>query len=105
VGGRPLHAARLAFKETEVKIQAQGAVLAGTITEPLAAGPHPGIVIIHGSGPGPRIDYGTWVGAYASLGLTVLAYDKRGNGSSTGAYPGERAAPGRPLKPQIGAPA
>jgi hypothetical protein len=37
-GGRPLHAARLAFKETEVKVQAQGAVLAGTITEPLAAG-------------------------------------------------------------------
>ena len=60
------------------------------MTEPLTAGPHPGIVIVHGSGPGPRIDYGIWVGLYASLGLTVLAYDKRGNGASTGIYPGEQ---------------
>jgi len=64
-------------------------VLAGTITEPLTPAPHPGIVIVHGSEPGQRIDYGVWVGFYASLGLSVLAYDKRGNGASTGTYPGE----------------
>jgi dienelactone hydrolase len=88
--GSPIVAGRLPFKETEVQIPTTGgAVLAGTVTEPLTPGPHPGIVIVHGSGPGPRIDYGVWVGLYASLGLTVLAYDKRGNGSSTGKYPGE----------------
>src|SRR5256885_1902883 len=85
-------AGRLLFKETEVQVPADGAVLAGTITEPLTPGPHPGIVIVHGSGPGPRIDYGIWVGLYASLGLTVLAYDKRGNEASTGTYPGEAAS-------------
>ena len=92
VAGSPIVAGRLLFKETEVLIPARDAVLAGTITEPLTPGPHPAIVIVHGSGPGPRIDYGVWVGLYASLGLTVLAYDKRGNGASTGTYPGEFAS-------------
>src|SRR3984893_11959429 len=89
VTGSPVVAGRLLFKETEVQVPAADAILAGTITEPLTPGPHPGIVIVHGSGPGPRIDYGVWVGLYASLGMTVLAYDKRGNGQSTGSYPGE----------------
>ena len=84
VTGATVVGGRLLFKETEVQVPANGAVLAGTITEPLTPGPHPGIVIVHGSGLGPRIDYGIWVGLYASLGLTVLAYDKRGNGASTG---------------------
>ncbi len=92
--GQSLAAQRLPFKETEVQIQAQDATLAGTITEPLAAGPHPGIVIIHGSEPGQRFYYGVWVGLYASLGLTVLSYDKRGHGESTGRYPGEYASEG-----------
>ena len=80
------------FKESEVRLQAQGATLAGTITEPLMPGPHPGIVIIHGSEPGERFYYGVWVGLYASLGMTVLSYDKRGHGESTGTYPGEFAS-------------
>lgn len=88
--GRPaVTADRLPFTETDVQVPADGAMLAGTITEPLGAAPHPGIVIVHGSGPGPRVDYGIWVGLYASLGMTVIAYDKRGNGQSTGRYPGE----------------
>ncbi len=89
--GQPLVALRLRFKETEVRVRTKDAILAGTVTEAATSGPHPGIVIVHGSGPGPRVDYGIWVALYASLGLTVLAYDKRGNGASTGEYPGERA--------------
>lgn len=89
VGRSAIIADRLLFKETDVQVPVNGAVLAATITEPLTAAPHPGIVIVHGSGFGPRIDYGVWVGLYASLGMTVLAYDKRGNGQSTGTYPGE----------------
>jgi len=89
VKGAAVVATRLQFKETNVQVASGDAILAGTITEPLTPGPHPGIVIIHGSEPGQRIFYGVWVGLYASLGLTVLAYDKRGNGESTGRYPGE----------------
>jgi uncharacterized protein len=96
IHGQAVAARRLPFTETEVRIPAQGATLAGTITEPLTAGPHPGIVIVHGSEPGERFYYGVWVGLYASLGLTVLAYDKRGHGESTGTYPGEYAS-GRAL--------
>ena len=89
--GQSVVARRMRFKETEVRVRAKDAVLAGTVTEPLGPGRHPGIVIVHGSGPGPRVDYGIWVALYASLGLAVIAYDKRGNGASTGEYPGERA--------------
>jgi len=80
---------RLAYKETDVMIPANGAMLAGSITEPLGAGPHPGIVIVHGAEPGERYFYDIWVGIYAGLGLDVLTYDKRGIGASTGRYPGE----------------
>ncbi len=80
---------RLAYKQTDVTIPANGAMLAGRITEPLGAGPHPGIVIVHGAEPGERYFYDVWVGIYAGLGLDVLTYDKRGIGASTGRYPGE----------------
>jgi uncharacterized protein len=80
---------RIAYKQADVTIPAAGAQLAATITEPLATGPHPGIVVVHGSERGQRFIYDFWVGAYASMGLAVLTYDKRGSGSSTGTYPGE----------------
>jgi dienelactone hydrolase len=87
-------ARRIAYRQTEVSIPAGGAQLAGTITEPTGAGPHPGIVIIHGAETGERTFYDIWVGVYASLGFAVLTYDKRGRGSSTGRYPGELPSAG-----------
>jgi uncharacterized protein len=80
---------RVANVTTDVSIPAQGAQLAGTFTEPPGAGERGGVVIIHGSEPGQRYFYDIWVGLYTSLGLAVLTYDKRGNGASTGRYPGE----------------
>lgn len=82
-------ARRVANIAADVSIPAQGAMLAGTITKPPGAGSRGGIVIIHGAEPGQRYFYDIWVGLYTSLGLAVLTYDKRGNGSSTGRYPGE----------------
>jgi dienelactone hydrolase len=84
-----VRAQRAQYKQTDVTIPADGATLAGAITEPIGGGPHPGIVIVHGSEQGERHFYDIWVAIYAGLGLTVLTYDKRGVGSSTGHYPGE----------------
>lgn len=80
---------RVANRHTDVTIPAAGAELAGTVTEPAGSGPHAGIVIVHGAERGQRYFYDVWVGVYTSMGLAVLTYDKRGNGSSTGTYPGE----------------
>ena len=82
-------ARRIDYRETQVHIPAAGATLAGAITEPSGGGLAPGIVIVHGAEPGERYFYDVWVGVYAGLGLTVLTYDKRGVGASTGNYPGE----------------
>jgi dienelactone hydrolase len=87
--GRTRSARRIDYRQTDVTIPFAGANLAATITEPLSAGPHPGIVVVHGAEPGERYLYDVWVGIYASLGLDVLTYDKRGIGASTGTYPGE----------------
>src|SRR5260370_10637616 len=84
---------RIDYRQTDVWIPARDAQLAATITEPLGAGPHPGIVVVHGAERGERHFYDVWVGIYASLGLAVLTYDKRGGGSSTGTYPGEFPTP------------
>jgi len=80
---------RIAYPRSDVAIPSAGATLAATITEPLNAGPHPGIVVVHGAEPGQRYFYDVWVGVYVGLGFAVLTYDKRGNGLSTGTYPGE----------------
>lgn len=87
VNARNAH--RVGHKVTDVTIHSSGADLAGTVTEPAAGASHPGIVIVHGSEQGQRYFYDIWVGLYTSLGLSVLTYDKRGGGSSTGSYPGE----------------
>jgi uncharacterized protein len=87
--GHARTARRIDYKETQVVFPAQGARLAGAITEPLAGAPRPGIVIVHGSERGERYYYDVWVGVYASMGFAVLTYDKRGIGSSSGSYPGE----------------
>lgn len=83
-------ARRVPFKRTNLRVPSAGGVeLGATITEPVTSGPHPGIVVVHGSEAGTRVLYGVWEGLYAALGFAVLTYDKRGNGESTGVYPGE----------------
>ena len=66
--------------------------LAGTLTLPLAAGPHPAVILITGSGPEDRDE--TIFGHKPFLviadhltrhGIAVLRFDDRGVGGSTGA--------------------
>ncbi|WP_051179200.1 alpha/beta hydrolase family protein [Nocardia concava] len=60
-----------------------GLTLHGTVIKPSAThSDTPGIVLVGGSGPGPRQEYRREAEAFAAMGLTVLAYDKRTDGYS-----------------------
>lgn len=68
-----------------VRFQNGEIALAGTLHRPRAAGPHPGIVFVHGSGPQTRDSYLRWFAdRFARAGFVALIYDKRGTGDSGG---------------------
>src|SRR6266851_1077326 len=92
-GGRQVHARRIPVTSRAVRFRSYGAVLAGTLTIPPGRGPHPGIVILQGSGALDRHFESISQGIYLSMGFAVLAFDKRGVGASTGVFPGELATP------------
>ena len=63
-----------------------GTPLAATLFVPEGDGPHPGAVMLHGSGTSTRdnVWYMALVDAMASRGIAVLFPDKRGSGASGG---------------------
>ncbi|MBT2412375.1 alpha/beta fold hydrolase [Streptomyces sp. ISL-12] len=70
-----------------------GTPLAGTLTLPAGPGPHPAVLLLHGSGPldrdgnAPklRMDLARPVAeALAARGIATLRYDRRGNGATPG---------------------
>jgi hypothetical protein len=89
----PVDAVRLPVTERSVRFASPGAVLAGTLSIPPGPGPHPGIVILQGSGALDRHFESISQEIYLSLGFAVLAFDKRGVAASTGVFPGELATP------------
>ncbi len=59
--------------------------LTGTLFLPGTRGPHPGVVLVHGSGPQTRDSYLRWFAdTFARAGFATLIYDKRGTGESGG---------------------
>jgi len=74
--------------ETVHFTSSDGITLTGLLTLPDTPGPHPAIVVLHGSEPGTRADFGRQQLStfFASQGLAVLTYDKRGVGDSEGVY-------------------
>jgi hypothetical protein len=58
--------------------------LAATLRMPSSGGPMPGVVLIHGSGPGSRTQLSLMNSFFATRGFAVLTYDKRGCGGSGG---------------------
>lgn len=63
-------------------------VLVGEVHLPDGPGPHPGIVLLHGSAPVPRSSpiYQAIARFFADHGLATLVFDKRGVGDSAGEY-------------------
>jgi pimeloyl-ACP methyl ester carboxylesterase len=83
-GGSKVHAKRIrSYREQQVTFKNKTVTLAGTLMLPAGPGPHPAIVLSHGSGPQRR-----WRGIFEQLfvrrGVAVLSYDKRGVAQSTG---------------------
>ncbi len=81
------------IEEVTFKNEADGTLLAGTLTRPNANGPFPVAILISGSGPQDRdetlLDHKPfWVLAdhLSRRGIAVLRFDDRGVGKSTGAF-------------------
>jgi len=60
--------------------------LAGKLVRPAGADPLAAVVLVPGSVRATRATYDLWGMFFASEGLAVLSYDKRGVGGSTGRY-------------------
>jgi dienelactone hydrolase len=65
-----------------------GTDLTGHLTLPATPGPHPAIMMLHGSEPGTKDNFSNeQMRAFmASQGIAILNYDKRGAGESEGSY-------------------
>lgn len=74
----------LTYRAVEVRFANAGIDLAGTMFLPQARGPHPAVVMVHGSGPETRQEYAFFAKLCARENFVGLAYDKRGSGKSTG---------------------
>lgn len=72
--------------EVAVRVPSGAVVLSGTLVLPSGAGPHPGVVIVHGSGSETREAYVPLATVLAERGIAALIYDKRGTGGSTGSW-------------------
>ncbi len=72
----------------EVRIASGDIALAGTLLMPQRDGPVPGVVMLHGAGPGARGDpaYRAHARLMRDAGFAVLLYDKRGSGKSGGEF-------------------
>jgi uncharacterized protein len=73
-------------REQEVTFRSGEVTLAGTLLVPGSPGAHPAVVLVHGSGDGPREALRTIARRFAADGLVALIYDKRGSGKSGGSW-------------------
>jgi hypothetical protein len=81
--------------EVSIPNPAAGAPLAGTLTLPEGAGPHPAVILITGSGPQDRDEsllghkpFRVLADHLTRKGIAVLRYDDRGVGKSGGSFRG-----------------
>ena len=79
-------ATRLPVEARDISFSSEDATLAGTLLLPTTRGPHPAIILLHGSGQLARFSFGPYPRFFSSLGFAVLIYDKRATGASTGTF-------------------
>lgn len=71
-----------AFRERELTFEGEGETLHGTLIAPDEEGPHPGVVLLGGSGPETRDQNRPLAEAFARSGIAAFIYDKRTRGYS-----------------------
>lgn len=85
-GARVRAVRRQFYSEVPVRYASGEVSIAGSLLLPAAAGPHPAIVMIHGSGAVTRDALRPFADHFARNGVAVLITDKRGTGQSTGRW-------------------
>jgi uncharacterized protein len=79
--GHPLRP--IAMNRRTFRISGDGVEIAGDLIGP--EGKAKGaMIVVHGSGDGPRRAYDLWTNFFVSRGWAVVVFDKRGSGQSTG---------------------
>jgi hypothetical protein len=86
-GGVSTRYDRVRLHQHEVRIGGQAA----TLTVPDGPGPFAAAAMVHGSEPQGREEFQTFSAYLESIGVAVLAGDKRGVGESGGVFPGTAA--------------
>lgn len=82
-------ASRVSFNQEKISFTSvDGTKLSGLFSFPDSAGLHPAVMMLHGSEPGAKDNFGNKVMAHFMLsqGIAILNYDKRGVGESEGGY-------------------
>jgi uncharacterized protein len=84
--GAPARTARRVDTERreDVRFSNGDVQLAGTLISPTTPGPHPAVILVHASGAEDREYLLPFARFLIRHGMTVLGYDKRGVGASTG---------------------
>jgi pimeloyl-ACP methyl ester carboxylesterase len=77
---------KIAFDVTDTRFEGAGVILAGRLTLPAGNGRVPIVVLVHGAEHSSALDTYALQRQFASEGIGVFAYDKRGTGRSGGRY-------------------
>ncbi len=85
-GNRVTAERRQFYSEVSVRYASVDASISGSLLLPVTPGPHPAIVMIHGSGAVTRDALRPFANHFARNGVAVLITDKRGTGASTGRW-------------------
>ena len=87
----PEQSINVTLREENVMFHNGDVTLSGSLVLPTGEGPHPAVVILHGSGAytpesGPNLSefYCDYAEYFAANGIATLIYDKRGAGKSSG---------------------
>lgn len=84
--GAVARAEKLPLREEPVTFRSGGITLSGRLVLPPGDGPHPAVVLVHGSERDAATVYYHDPYVFASQGIATFVYDKRGTGRSGGKF-------------------